>query len=565
MAERLDQPDQVRAMTRAFLARFFENEVTTGTDDLKTFFFWIVAFLAAPGFLLPVLMGFRWQLIERIQGSEALRLLSRADKTLYIGFVMIATATITAIAWNSLLGDRRDALVLGALPVRPRNIVCARLAALTIYMLGIGIAMNTLAAVTFGMGLAGHGTFAFAMRIAAAHFVATVAASACIFLWVTAAQGVVLAGLGPRIFPRIAPVMQIALVGVIVGGFLSLPLVTGSVVDTLAGHGRSVHAWVLWTPPVWFLGAYEWVQGTSSPVLRDLARNAAAALAAGAIITVVTYPLAYRRIVIAAIEQGSGHTKPGAARILASWLTRVVGRSSRVRAVTQFFLAAIGRVEAHRFIVAATVGLVVAWVVPGWLSMASGRPESPRVLLLSISYSAMAFLVYGLNTAAALPADQKSAWIFEVTPPSRMSARAAMERTMFVFGVMVPMMLFLPLYGSLWGLRFAMTHGVFMAVMGVFIIEVALRRHEGMPCAQPWDPEGVDLGHWWWAYLIGFILYTTKVPDIELAIVDRPVSIAVFAAIGLVAAAALRIRAVRRRLPDTDTSAFAPGDVLSLN
>jgi hypothetical protein len=28
--------DQFRALTRAFLARFFENEVTAGTDDLKT-------------------------------------------------------------------------------------------------------------------------------------------------------------------------------------------------------------------------------------------------------------------------------------------------------------------------------------------------------------------------------------------------------------------------------------------------------------------------------------------------------------------------------------------------
>ena len=552
-------------MTRTFLARFFENEVTAGTDDLKTFFFWIVAFLAAPGFLLPILMGFRWQLIERIQGPEALRLLSRADKTLYIGFVMIATATIAAIAWNSLLGDRRDALVLGALPVRPRNIVCARLAALTIYMLGIAVAMNALAAVTFGMGLAGHGGFLFAMRIMAAHFVATVAASACIFLWVTAAQGLVLAGLGPRIFSRAAPVMQIALVGLIVGGFLSLPLVTGSVVDTIAGHGRAVHPWIFSMPPLWFLGAYEWVQGTSNPLLRDLARNAAAAIGSGAVVTVATYPMAYRRVVIAAIEQGSGQTKPGVARLLASWLTQVIGRSSQVRAVTQFFLAAVGRAEAHRFIVAATVGLVIAWVVPGWLSMASARPESPRVLLLSISYSAMAFLVYGLNIAAALPADPKSAWMFEVTPPTRAHARAGMERTMLAFGVVIPMLLFLPLYGALWGAGFAAIHGAFMALMGAFIIELALRRYEGMPCAQPWSPEGVDLGHWWWAYLIGFILYTTKVPDIELALLASPAGIAIFTALVLGAAVTLRVRALRRQIPDADTSAFAPGDVLSLN
>ncbi len=552
-------------MTRTFLTRFFESEITTATDDLKASFFWLLAFLAAPGFLLPVMMGFRWQLIALVQGPDVLRVLSRGDKALYVGFVMIATAAITAIAWNSLLGDRRDALVLGVLPVRPVSIVCARLCALAIYMVGIGVAMNALASVTFGMGLANHNTFAFALRGMAAHFIATVAASVCVFLWVTGAQGIVLAGLGPRVFSRAAPIMQVLLVGAVVAGFLSLPIIAGSVVDTLAGRGRSVHAWILATPPLWFLGVYEWVLGTRDAVLLRLAGNGAVALAAGAVATVATYPIAYRRVVTAAIEQGGGFTRPPTARMLAAAFARCIGRASRVRAVTQFFLAAIGRVEANRFVVAATLGIVVAWVMPGWLSMASSRPETPRILLLSISYSAMVFLVFGLNIAASLPTDQKSAWMFDVTPPGRRAARAALERTMFLFAVLPALVMFLPLYGVLWGAGFAAAHGLFMVIMGTLAIEFALRRTEGMPCGEPWDPQSLDLGHWWGAYLIGFIIYTTKVPDIELALIGHPAGIAVFAALMLGVAAALRIRSLRRQLPDIDTSAFAPGDVLSLN
>ncbi len=552
-------------MTRAFLARFFENEITTGTDDLKASFFWLLSFLAVPGFFMPMLMGFKWNLIALVQGPDALRVLTRGDKTLYVGFVMIASATITAIAWNSLLGDRRDALVLGGLPVRPVAVVRARLAALTIYMFGIGVAMNALASVTFGINLAAHNTFGFALRGMAAHFLATVAASASVFLCVTGTQGLILVGLGPRVFSRAAPIMQVLLVGTIVAGFLSLPIVAGSVVDTLAGHGRSVHPWILATPPLWFLGLYEWVLGTRDATLLHLARNAGAAVAAGAVATIVTYPLAYRRIVINAVEEASGKTRPTAARMLASVFVRLIGQSSHVRAVTQFFLAAIGRVEAVRFVVAATVGLVVAWVMPGWLSMASSHPEAPRVLLLSISYSAMVFLVYGLNIAAALPADQKSAWMFDVTPPARRHARAAMERTMFLFGVLPPALFFLPLYGALWGIDFAAIHGLFMVLMGTLAIEFALRRSGEMPCAQPWDPQSLDLGRWWGAYLIGFILYTTKVPEIELALIEYPAGIAIFATIALVMIAVLRMRSLRRPIPDTDTSAFAPGDVLSLN
>src|SRR6266545_1184158 len=177
MREAPNEADQVRALTRTFLARFFENEITTGTDDLKTSFFWLLSFLAAPGFLMPIMMGFKWQWVSLVNGPAVLRTLSQGDKALYIGFTMIATATVTAIAWNSLLSDRRDALVLGVLPVRPLVIVWGRLGALSIYMFAIGVAMNALSSVTFGFGLAAHNTFGFALRGIVAHFTASVAAS----------------------------------------------------------------------------------------------------------------------------------------------------------------------------------------------------------------------------------------------------------------------------------------------------------------------------------------------------------------------------------------------------
>jgi hypothetical protein len=565
MPEQPDQADQARAMTRAFLARFFENEITTGTDDLKTSFFWLLSVLAVPGTFMPMMMSFTWQLVALVKGPEALRVMTRADKGLYIGFVMVATAAVTAIAWKSLLSDRRDALVLGVLPVRPVTIVGARLAAIGVYMVAIGVGMNALASISFGVCLSAHNTFGFLLRGIAAHFVASVSASMCVFLWVTGAQGLVLAGLGPRVFARIAPVLQIALVGLIAAGFLALPIIAGSVVDTLANQGKNLRPWIFETPPLWFLGVYERVLGTNDPVLLRLSRNAVIALVTGAAATFVSYPLAYRRLLTAVVEQGGGATRHPAVRTLSALLTRATGRPSHVRAVSQFFLATIGRVEANRFVIAAAVGLVIAWVMPSWMSMATSRPQAPRITLLSLSYSAMVFLVLGVAIAASLPADQKGAWMFEVTPPSRGHARAAMERTMFLFGVLPPLLVFVPLYGVLWGAPFAATHGVFMLLMGSLVIQFALRRSDGMPCAQPWDPQSLDLGRWWGGYVIGFIVYTTKVPEVELALYGQPVGVAIFAAAVLAVSLALRIRSLRRPVDEADKSAFAPGDVLSLN
>jgi len=556
---------QFQALTRAFLARFFENEITSGTDDLKTSFFWLLSFLAVPGLFMPMTMAFTWQLVAMMKGPEALRILTRGDKAFYLGFVMIATASITAIAWNSLLADRRDGLVLGVLPVRPVVIVAARLGALSLYVTLVGVAMNALASLSFGLFLASGSTFAFAVRGAVAHFIASVGASACVFLCVAGIQGVALAAVGPRIFSRLAPLMQLALVGVVVAGFLTLPTIDVSVVDTLAHRGHEVRPWILSTPPLWFLGLYEVVLGTNDPLFHDLARQAMLATAAGLLATVCSYPLAYRRVMIAVVEAGSSVGPASRLRSAARVLTLVTGRASDIRAVSQFFLATVGRVERHRFIIAASVGVTIAWVMPGWMTMASAKPDAPRIALLSLSFSAMVFLIAGVAIAASMPADERSGWMFDVTPPHRAHARAALERTMFLFGVMSVLILFLPLYAVLWGMTFAITHAMFLIVMGVFVIQIALRRRDRMPCTEPWDLQGLKLDRLWGAYLVGFIIYTTKVPDLELALYGHPVATAIVLGIVLGATVLIRVRSLRPPQRDVDVSAFAPGDVLSLN
>ncbi|MDP9324870.1 MAG: hypothetical protein M3P13_14630, partial [Acidobacteriota bacterium] len=369
---------------------------------------------------------------------------------------------------------------------------------------------------------------------------------------------------GPRIFSRLAPLMQLALVGLVVAGFLMLPAIDVSVVDTLAHRGHNVRPWILSAPPLWFLGLYEVVLGTSDPLFHDLATKAVLVTAAGLIATVCSYPLAYRRVMIAVVQEGSAGVA-SRLRSAARVLTLATGRASDIRAVSQFFLATVGRVERHRFIIAASVGVTIAWVMPGWMAMASSRPDAPGISLLSLSFSAMVFLIAGIAIAASLPADERSGWMFDVMPPRPAHARAALERTMVFFGVVPVLIVFLPLYAVLWGRMFAITHAMFLIVVGVFVVQLALRRQDGMPCMRPWDLQGLKLDRLWGAYLIGFIIYTTKLPDLELALYGHALGTAVFLGIVGGASVLLRIRSLRRPHLDVDMSAFAPGDVLSLN
>ena len=72
--------DQLLPLTRTFFARFFESDITRGTDDLKGSYFWLLASLTVPGLFIPWIMAFEWQLLGRIQGAEAVRIASRAEK-----------------------------------------------------------------------------------------------------------------------------------------------------------------------------------------------------------------------------------------------------------------------------------------------------------------------------------------------------------------------------------------------------------------------------------------------------------------------------------------------------
>ena len=203
---------QLDALARAFFVRFFESEITTGTDDLKQFFFWLLAALAIPGLFIPWIMVFDWQLLALIQ-PEMLRIASRAEKTFYLGFSMIAAGLLAAVAWSSLLPDRRDTLILGALPVRPRVVVLAKLLALAAYVGLVVAGMHAAGSIFWGSILGDKVSLLFSVRGVAAHFIASSAASMSVVLAVAATQGLTLSLVGPALFRRMSTLLQVVVVG----------------------------------------------------------------------------------------------------------------------------------------------------------------------------------------------------------------------------------------------------------------------------------------------------------------------------------------------------------------
>ena len=553
--------EQLDALTRAFLARFFESEITSGSDDLKHSFFWLLGALAVPGIFIPWIMGFEWQLMAFMQGPEAVRIASRAEKTFYVGFAMVASGVLTAIAWSSLLPDRRDTLILGTFPVRPRTIVSAKLAALVGYIALVAAGMHAAGSVVWGMVLGDAVSPLFSLRGMVAHFVASSAASMSVCLGVAAVQGLALASVGPRLFRRLSPLLQVIVVATSILCLATLPTFNSTIVRTLNDPAGPT-SWILATPPVWFLGLYEWLLGTSDPLLLSLARRAGLALAVVLAGTIVSYPLAYRRLMISVVESVNERGNV-LARALRRLVVAVAGRQPAPQAAAEFFTATLGRVDRQRFVLAMAAGFVMAWSLPALRSFVPSNQPTPSLLGLPIAM--MMFLVAGLRVAASLPADVRAAWVFEVHDVSRRHARQAVERTLFVLGVAPPLLIFTPVLWYLWGGEIAVIHALVILGLGVTLIELLIWQCEAMPCGQRWAPVRGDLGRRWPIYFALFLLVVVGVPQLEMVLLPHRTAAISFSCLLLATAALMRHRSATHAIVPSYDEVDPVAGVLRLN
>ncbi len=563
---------QIRALTHTFLVRFFDNEITGGTNDLKASFFHLVAFLATPGFLYPAAKSMSWAFTARIYGINGLRRASFDDKTAYLALSMVACAIIAVVVWRSLLIDRRDGLVLGVLPVRSRLIVQSKLLAVGVYVGLISLSMHALGAVPFGFLLAVYKSFGFALLGAFVHFVACSLACVFVFAAVIAVQGVLLTVLGPRGFARVSAWLQLVLVALVFLALLVVPDIVDAVRPTIAGDAARARPWILWTPPVWFLGLYETMLGTSNPMFHALARTAWLALGGAVLVAAISYPLAYRRVMRDAVEHPGGIGRVGTLTRPARWLTTALAQHGTTRATIQFFLSTLGRVELHRFTLALAAGVALAWGLPTVLQARSliDAAEPPPAVLLALPLSISTFLLVGLRVAFAVPSSLSAGWIFEAASPSRAQVRSGTRRVMLAIGVLPVVLTTVVAYWWIWGPDVAIKHALLCLAAAILLIEFLLRHAEGMPCDQPWRPESANLRTWWAAYLIGFVLFASSsrhaLPARAFASYSDLLSFALLLAALLLGAMALRWLA---RRPPPPTPPVLDGlnatEVLNLN
>src|SRR5262249_53340355 len=155
---------------------------------------------------------------------------------------------------------------------------------------------------------------------------------------------------------------------------------------------------------------------------------------------------------VAAVES----VDPGMGRRarLSRLMPGLISRNPTTRAAAHFLLATLGRVERHRFVIAMSVGLALAFAVPLGMSAVPlldapvGGRSGP---IPAIPFCVTACLAVGLRFAAILPGDVRASWVFDVLAPDRWLARAGLWRVMFLIAVCPIHLAFLPIAWRAWG------------------------------------------------------------------------------------------------------------------
>jgi hypothetical protein len=463
-------------LLRHFLRRFFDSDLITTPGQMTTVLIGAFPVFSQWYFLLVGPMRHKYALLSRLAEPGPYREAVRADELWLITFMMSAIGLLTAIKWQSLFPDLRDYRAVAALPVRPRQIFAAKLAALLLVAAGATVTLNFVP--SFGFPALSAGRWAVHSSTGArvfAHAVASVAACSFFFFGLLALQGVLLNLLRPRVFGRLTGYLQGCLVAVMLGlivlSFSIQPQITKTVVQP---------EWARWLPPVWFLGFCQTLSGDPDPFMHVLADRAEASLAIAVVLALSTYLIGYHRHRTWTME-GLGRRARG--RLSGSMLPGWLMPDPRQQAVAGFMIQTLARSSHHRMILMGYGGLGLAALLTGLIGMI-GVVERERLVAAGFLYFhivSLLVLLIGGRHLFSLPTELKANWIFQITEGEGRGAwLSAVDRFVLFWGVALMLILPLPLEVRLLGWRGVAEAALFL-VLGLMAYECAFYSWEKLP------------------------------------------------------------------------------------
>ena len=528
---------------RTFFRRFFETDLMPPGLAQVQLVIGAISILAAPSFLMP--FNFATRYAQMGKNVEAIARAMVLHRLIFITFTMTALGLVALVVWEGVFPDRRDARILGSLPLRSRTLIAARLGALGA-LAGIFIAgTNAVPTLVYGPVLSGFGGALTPIHGMAAHFLATTAAGAFVFFGLIALQGLLLNLTGRRLAERLSVVLQITFVVALLQMIFFFPRVLPLVGPDLSN--LTAHPIMRYVPSVWFLALYDVICGRPSPASAGPAALAALLTIAVTLAAVVLFVATYGRLTKRALEtkDAAGSTN----RLVAAaafWVNTRLIRNSTKRAVLHFTLKTMTRSRTHRMLVALHAGIALALILSGFIPLVMRHGlaglTAPTVPVLSAPFVLIFLCLVGMRSAFAIPVEPKANWVVRLLEPPDRSAAVNGAAASMLLGVVMPVAVLAAISSLfLFDPWKAFVHATFCVLLGWLLAELLVLTLLKVPFTCTYYPGLSKMRTFWPLYLTAFMNFCYTTPLVEQAAFGNRAVLLWAVVVGLLAIAALRI------------------------
>ena len=481
--DRRREARQFRMLYRLSLARLVDLEIISSRGDLHGLFARVGGILLGLSLMMLILVvSPYWRTTLPV---SALGVQLRNDDEFLISLTLAAAGLFSVLAWNNVLPDRRDCLVLGTLPLRIRTIALARLAAILTCIAVIVGAINAFTGLAMPYVLA-TGLWQ-SLRDIAAWWITVLAAGVFVFSAALAVQGAAAQIFRWNTFLRVSGILQLA-------GLLTvnaLFFLTPAFGLTMARNPQQA----AFFPSFWFTGLLHALQGERDPLLSNLAGMAVRNLAAVAAFAGATFALSWIRNVRSIVESPDIASRSGRTIAARCGKLLVTGffRRPLDRAIVLFTARTAARSKQHRLILAAYGGIGCA------LALAFARPLLDSRYGVSNDPAKAALLVVGMllticavnatRSVFALPHALPANWIFRITAVQSPAAYfGAVRKSLTLMAAAPVWMVCAAAWLAIWPGRFSFEAAVVLLLVALIFVDQRLYQFRKIPFACSWLP-----------------------------------------------------------------------------
>ena len=231
---------QVRLLARTFFVRLFESDLMPPGLPQVQLVIWSVVLVATPALTLPGVFIQKYTRLWYEPGTLGPAIAT--DRLVLLTLAMIAAGLVAIVVWENALPDRRDARILGALPVSTRAFVTGRLLALAQLFSLFFATLGLIPSVFFSGIAAAYDEPGGFVGMSIAQLAAALAGALTTFCGVIALQCIVISSLGRAMAQRAAVVIQMLFAIALVQMIVFLPSLGRSMKDGNLGSRLAVIA-----------------------------------------------------------------------------------------------------------------------------------------------------------------------------------------------------------------------------------------------------------------------------------------------------------------------------------